>query len=77
LIAPAPATSSETFLDDRDIWRTAGVMIKRFGNDALIESAMRADELAADGDLDGGRVWRRICAAIKFLSEKTTIGPVH
>jgi hypothetical protein len=42
-----------------DIWRAANLMLKRYGADAEIESARRADELAAEGDLDGAAVWRR------------------
>jgi hypothetical protein len=43
-----------------DIWRAANLMLKRYGDKALDESAMRADELAAGGDHDGATTWRRI-----------------
>ncbi len=40
-------------------------------DDAPIEAAMRADELAADGDMDGRDVWLRIVKAIEeLLSEE-------
>ena len=32
-----------------DIWRAAQLMLKRYGDEALKESAARADELAAAG----------------------------
>jgi hypothetical protein len=32
-----------------DIWRAANLMLKRYGNKALEESAARANELAAQG----------------------------
>jgi hypothetical protein len=35
-----------------DIWRGADLMLKRYGEKALEESATRADELATDGDHD-------------------------
>ena len=35
------------------IWRATNLMLKRYGEKALEESAARADELAADGDHDG------------------------
>ena len=35
-----------------DIWRAANLMLKRFGEKALGESATRADKLATDGDHD-------------------------
>ena len=46
-----------------DIWRAANLMLKRYGDKALEESAARGDELAAQDDysgeagiVDGGRV---------------------
>lgn len=56
------------FVDEKDIWRIAGVMIKRYGDDALVACAVRADELKADGDLAGARIWKRIGASIEFLT---------
>jgi hypothetical protein len=32
-----------------DIWRVANLMLKRYGNEAEIESAIRAEELAEAG----------------------------
>jgi hypothetical protein len=43
-----------------DIWRAANLMLKRYGEKALDESATRADELAAQDDQKGALVWRRI-----------------
>ncbi len=43
-------------VDDLDIYRCAHLLIKRYGDDAPIEAAMRADELAADGDMEGRAV---------------------
>lgn len=50
-----------------DIWRAAGVMVKRYGKDAALEAARRADEFETQGDLYGQRVWLRIGAAIDAL----------
>jgi hypothetical protein len=36
-----------------DIWRAATLMLKRYGERALEESASRADELASAGDDNG------------------------
>jgi hypothetical protein len=36
-----------------DIWRTAQLMLKRYGDKALEESAARVDELVAAGDDTG------------------------
>jgi hypothetical protein len=60
-----------------DIWRAAQLMLKRYGDKALEESATRADELAADGDHDGAVIWRRITDAVLQLANTTPPGPVH
>jgi hypothetical protein len=54
-------------ISDRDIWRTAGVIIKRSGETADFESCVRADELREKGDRAGMRVWLRILTAINRL----------
>jgi hypothetical protein len=60
-----------------DIWRAAILMLKRYGENAHMQSAARADELAADGDHDGAAVWRRITDAVARLANSTPPGPVH
>jgi hypothetical protein len=60
-----------------DIWRAANLMLKRYGEKALQQSTMRADELAADGDHDGAVTWRRITDAVVQLANKVPPGPVH
>ncbi len=40
-------------IPDLDIYRSAQVLVKRYGADAPIHAAMRADELLEAGDLDG------------------------
>jgi hypothetical protein len=52
-------------------------MLKHYGDMALVESARRADELAADGDDAGVAVWRRVTEAIGQLANTTPSGPVH
>jgi hypothetical protein len=60
-----------------DIWRVANLMLKRYGDNAEVESARRADEFAATGDIDGAAVWCRIVDAIGQLANTTPSGPVH
>ena len=60
-----------------DIWRVANLMLTRYGDAATAESAKRADELAADGDLAGVATWLRIIEAIRQLATTTSLGPVH
>lgn len=40
-------------------------MIDRHGRDAELQAAPRADELLADGDLEGRRVWKAILTRIE------------
>ncbi len=37
-------------IPDIDIWRSANLLVKRHGQDAPIEAAMRADSVAATGN---------------------------
>ncbi len=57
-------------VDDLDIYRSANELIEQHGEDAPIEAALRADELAADGDMDGRAVWLRIVKAVEELLSK-------
>ncbi len=57
-------------VDDLDIYRSANELIEQHGVEALVHAALRADELAADGDMDGWAVWLRIVKAVKELLAK-------
>lgn len=50
-----------------DIWRVAGMMIKRYGDTADLEAGIRADELGGKGDRASMRIWLRILDAIDRL----------
>jgi hypothetical protein len=54
---------------DIDIWRSAMAMVIRYGDDAMLEAAVRADQLQA-GDWQGALTWRRILDAIERLQAK-------
>jgi hypothetical protein len=60
-----------------DIWRVAYLMLKRYGDEADIESAIRAEELAEAGDWAGEAVWRRIVVAISQLEDAKPRGRLH
>jgi hypothetical protein len=55
-------------IDDLDVWRAAGLMVKRHKADASVMAAQRADELFNEGDYEGAAVWRRILSAIEELA---------
>ncbi len=54
-------------ISDTDIYRGANLLIKKYGTDAPIQTAMRADAMLEAGDLDGYRVWKRILRAVGEL----------
>jgi hypothetical protein len=60
-----------------DIWRVAYLMLKRYGDEADIESAIRAEELAEEGDHNGAAVWWLVTSAIEQLANRTPPGLVH
>ena len=60
-------------IPDLDIYRSANILVKHHGQDALIEAAMRADAMLDKGDLDGYGMWRRILRAV---GELRRVGPV-
>ncbi len=57
-------------IPDLDIYRVANLLVKRHGQDAPIEAAMRADAMLDKGDLDGYAAWRRIVKAVEELLSK-------
>jgi len=72
-----PRNPCNYVIPEIDIWRAASLMLKRYGDKALEQSATRADELAAHGDHDGADTWRRITSAVVQLANTTPPGPLH
>ena len=64
-------------ISDREIWQAASAMVKRYGEDAATEAAMRADELLAEDDLEGCAVWKRIMRAAEELLAMEPEGKVN
>ncbi len=54
-------------LSGLEIYRAAHATVSRYGDDAALHAAQRADELLAAGDMEGRRVWQRIMGAIDEL----------
>jgi hypothetical protein len=54
-------------ISDLDIWRAANLVMKRYGADAELVAAQRADLMLDRGDRDGPLVWIRIMRAIVEL----------
>jgi len=57
-------------IEERDIWRAAEQMRKLYGENAAIQSAMRADKLLDQGDTEGFGMWKRVVAAINEWDRK-------
>ena len=55
---------------DLDIFRTANVLVKHYGEDTALEAAQRADIMLEKGAIDGQRVWKRVLAAVKEIQRK-------
>ncbi len=64
-------------INERDVWRTAKLMIEQHGVEAPIEAALRADKMLDVGDLDGLAVWKSILKAVLELVNKKPDGTVH
>jgi hypothetical protein len=62
-------------IPETDIWRVANLPVTRYGDAAKVQSARRAEELAARGGLAGVAVWLRILDAIGRLAITTPSGP--
>ena len=63
-------------VSDLNIYRSAKLLVGRYGDGATIEAMKRADALAAQSDAAGKVTWRRL-EAIEKLQSTAPVGPVH
>ena len=59
-----------------ELWACANHYIREHGEDAPVIAAMRADELLAEGDLEGARTFQSIARRINELLEGPS-GALH
>ena len=64
-------------VSDIDIYRSANVLVKQYGDDAGFYAAQRVDAMAEVGDVEGERVWKRILRAVEELQRETPEGAVN
>lgn len=64
-------------IEDREIWACANTLLKRHGTDAWFVAAQRADELLANGDMEGNRTFVRILDRIRQLEALAPVGTTH
>jgi hypothetical protein len=57
-------------ISDRDVWAAALLIVKRYGDGAMLEASQRAEQLLDDGDTAGAEIWQWILKAIVRLQEK-------
>jgi len=50
-------------MNEKDIWATAGFLIKEHGDKAAIVAAQRADSFFEKGDMEGRSLWLRVMRA--------------
>ena len=67
----AQQDSRSGIISDRDIWASALLMVKCYGEDAKLEAAMRADALLEKGVWHGAAVWQQIFDAIEPLQARS------
>ena len=68
------ASGAPGMIADPDIYRAAKREIDQYGADASIQTAMRADALLDQGDIEGSAVWRAIGRVIKELRREREAG---
>jgi len=57
-------------VSDRDILRSAHVLIKQHGADATLHAAMKADRLLAAGDVEGAAVLKQTVWALNEVQSQ-------
>ncbi len=59
-------------VSDRNIWRSANLLVNQHGSNAAIEAEARGAALEKQGDAKGVAVWRRMLAGVKQLQNTTS-----
>lgn len=59
-------------ISEWELWACANEMIRRYGEDAAIHAAMRADELLEAGEQQGSATWRLITHRVNELQHADT-----
>ena len=54
-------------MTNKEIYLAAQAVVKSHGGDGALHAAQRADELLAEGEMEGRRVWHRIGEAIRGI----------
>ena len=60
-------------IHDLDIYRSANVLIREHGDEAVIAAVKHADAMLAKGDLEGQVVWKRIVRAVEEIQREEPV----
>ena len=60
-------------ISEIDIYRAANILVKRYGEDAALEAAQRADVMLERGEMDGYALWKNIVRAVEEV-QRTQLG---
>ncbi len=60
-------------ISDLDIYRSANVLIREHGDEAVIAAVKHADAMLAKGDLEGQVVWKRIVRAVEEIQREEPV----
>ena len=66
-VHPITVIHRSPLIPDRHVWRAALAIVKRYGDDAMLEAAERVDQLLDEGDMAGAETWHRILNAVERL----------
>ncbi len=64
-------------MDEKDIWRTAALLIKQHGRKAGELAKLRAIDMMEKKDAEGQAVWKRIAQAVEELTKTRGDEAVH
>ena len=64
-------------MNERDIWRTAALLIKQHGRKAGELAKLRAIDMMEKKDADGEAAWKRIAQAVDDLTKTRGDEAVH
>lgn len=77
LAADTMPTNYASMIRDREIWACANTLLQQHGDNAWFVASTRADELLAEGDLEGQRSYVRIVDRITQLEKLEPADAVH
>lgn len=65
---------SARVVEHLDIWRTAHILMKEYGDEASWVAAQRSDAFLDQGEVVASRIWTRVFCAIDWLESGPRAG---